>query len=49
MGLDQAGVQETPFMVSTLQPGVEVVLGFQVRAGASCTTLRCLWKGVQCS
>lgn len=46
MGLDQTGAQETPFMVGTLQPDVEVVPGFQVRAGACCSTLRCLWKGV---
>lgn len=49
MGLDQAGAQETPFVVGTLQPDVEVVPAFQVRAGACCTTLRCLWRGVQCS
>lgn len=48
-GLDQTGVQETPFMVGTLQPDVDIVPGFQVRAGAFCTTLRCLWKGLQCS
>lgn len=49
MGLDQAGAQETPFVVGTLQPDVEVVPVFQVRAGACYTTLRCLWRGVQCS
>lgn len=46
MGLDQTAVQETAFVVGTLEPDVEVVPGFQVRAGACCTTLRCLWKCV---
>lgn len=42
VGLDQTAVQETPLVVGTLQPDVEVAPGFQVRAGACCTSLRCL-------